>query len=182
MLPTHSAGNARRLTPRKRRRLCWPSTFSENIRPANPTADGRVGLKARRPRRGSTSLGLVALLLAGFAAGADDYTSRAGLGVFKKTELIQWSPTDFGRPCPYPFHGAPSHGRGRCGIGISAEEAQRSVALALARRLILTDGSEPPQSVALKGLGRRLIAAVRLAASNTPLLDGVHSLCIPRFI
>jgi hypothetical protein len=34
-------------------------------------------------------------------------------------------------------------------LGINAEEAQRAVALALARNRILTDGSEPPHSVAL---------------------------------
>ena len=45
---------------------------------------------------------------------------------------------------------------------------------------VQTDGGEPPHSVALnRGLARRLIAAARLVASNTPLLDGVHSLCIP---
>ena len=39
-------------------------------------------------------------------------------------------------------------------LGISDEEAQEAVALALARHLILTDGGVPPHSVALnRGVG-----------------------------
>jgi hypothetical protein len=79
-----------------------------------------------------------------------------GLHSFKKTGLIQWSPTDFGLSS-LSLILSMAHRRAAWAVrhlAISAEEAQRAVALALARRLILTDGSEPPHSVALnKGLG-----------------------------